>query len=68
MKTKLIQFTASLLLAVIACGGSAAAMPEGRLPNPEDYMERPEDPVILPTDEETAQMIKDIRGSNIRML
>jgi len=43
MKNKLIQSTASLTLAVIACGGSAAAAtPEGRLPNPEDYMERPE--------------------------
>ncbi len=61
MKTLLIQFVASLALAFIACGGYAAAAPGDHLP-------RPEDPVVLPTDAETAAYIKNMRESNLRLL
>jgi Subtilase family len=61
MKTKLIQFIASLALAFIACGGSAAAAPGDKLP-------KPEDPVVLPTEAETAELIKNRRDSELRML
>jgi hypothetical protein len=61
MKSKPIQSVASLALAIDACGGSAAAAPGDHLP-------KPEDPVVLPSDEETAAYIKNVRESNLRLL
>jgi Subtilase family len=61
MKSKPIQFTASLTLAFIACGGYAAAAPGDKLP-------KPEDPVVLPSDTEVAQFVKNIRESELRSL
>ncbi len=49
------------MLALLACGGFAVAAPGDNLP-------KPEDPVVLPTDEEVAQQIKNIRDSELRML
>lgn len=61
MKSKPIQSIASLALAIAACGGSAAAAPGDHLP-------KPEDPVVLPSDEETAAYIMNVRESNLRLL
>jgi hypothetical protein len=61
MKTKLIQYIASLTLAFIACGGSAAADPLDKLP-------KPEDPVVLLSDAEVAQFVKNIRDSGLNSL
>ena len=61
MKHKLVQFVPSVTLALIACGGSAAAVPLEKLP-------RPEDPVVLPTEAETAELVKNRRESELRML
>lgn len=61
MKARPIQFAASITLALAACGGSAAGTPGDNLP-------RPEDPVALPTDAETAELIKNRRESELRSL
>jgi hypothetical protein len=64
MKSKLLAIQASAALALLACGGSAAAAP----PSPGSDLPRPEDPVILPTDEQVAQYIKNVRESELKML
>ena len=61
MKARPIQFAAGITLALAACGGSAAATPGDNLP-------RPEDPVVLPTEAETAELIKNRRESELRSL
>ncbi|RFC51102.1 MAG: Subtilase family protein [Verrucomicrobia bacterium] len=61
MKTSPYKTIASLTLAFAACGGSAAAAPGDHLP-------RPEDPVVLPTEAETAELIKNRRESELRLL
>ncbi len=52
------RLTACLLL---ASGGFAAAAPDRILP-------KPEDPVVLPTDAEVAEHIKNVRESSLKML
>jgi hypothetical protein len=61
MKTKPLLLLARTACALLACGGSTAATPGDNLP-------KPEDPVVLPTEEETARHLKNIRESNLRML
>ena len=61
MKISLHAIKASALLASLACGGSAAAAPGDHLP-------KPEDPVVLPTEEETATFIKNRHDSELKSL
>ena len=58
MKTKPSTFLARTACVLLACGGSAAAQ----------HIPDPNDPVILPTDAEVEQFVKNIRESNLRLL
>lgn len=61
MRTSITRYIILPLCALIASGGFAAAEPESKLP-------RPEDPVVLPTDEEVARKTRSIRESSLRLL
>ena len=61
MKNKPLKSLRRTACAIIASSGFAAAAPDHGLPLPED-------PVVLPTEEETAQFIRNIRESELKQL
>lgn len=61
MKTSIPQVKHLLIFALLVGGGICPAEPERELP-------KPEDPVVLPTDEEVAQSINKLRQSTLERL